>query len=229
MAVWGGKPGVNQFEAGNFEDNIAYEAAVLNSRHLIRQSLDSRAASNTAILILPIFMAALPLALFADVETLITLTYMIFTDVVTVLPLAIKGIELIVAGTAEYFATRTATYGNVAKEGTAIAETWSVKCRDVQNLTAHGVAFLTIALVSMVGGIVLEFWARRKVRKMKARSSENLHSYWTRDPPCTDCPCSAEQERHSSRLFGDGLLGRMRTRNELNPWSRQLAQEHRLL
>ncbi len=53
-------------------------------------ALDSNKASNTAILLLPMLLAAAPMALFADVSAAITVAYSIIADVVSVLHVLIK-------------------------------------------------------------------------------------------------------------------------------------------
>lgn len=220
VSEWGGRPSPYQFGSQLPDtDNIAILAAMEKSKDLTKQAHDTRTVSNTAILVFPIFLTTLPLALFADVSDSITLWYVIFTDILTVLPLAIKGVELLQLGVVSRIATRTMVYGynGPAGNGTLIAETWSVKCKPAPSITVYGAVFVSVAVFAMLLGIVLEFVAHRKLQNAKKLALYHdqgigIEYLWSRDRPCVECECDAGNSHTpnwSQASLGNGLIGHM--------------------
>lgn len=70
-----------------------------------REALELSQPQTTAVFLFPLLMSLIPLALFADVTNRLLLAYMIFTDFLAVLPVAIKGVELLLAAKAVSLAT----------------------------------------------------------------------------------------------------------------------------
>ncbi len=226
MARYGGPAGINYFGSKPFEKNVAFISALSDSHAITQQVLASKSVSNTAILAFPIIMAAVPIALIADVSNRVTFVYLIFTDILTVLPLLIKGAELLGEGLKEYFSTRSLVYGNLNKEGTVAVATWSVRCTSAQNLIAYGAAFIAVAICAMVLGITLEFLARAKVEKNKRRAAaeaadafSRVEHVWSRTGLGEDCECFASSSNSASPSasqpsFGGGLIGQIQQRRK---------------
>lgn len=217
LSVWGGRPSSYQFGGKLISDNIGVKAALEKSRDMTRQVQDTRTASNAAILVFPIFLALLPLALFADVSDFVTIGYVIFTDFLSVLPLAIKGVELLIVGLRSEIATRTLIMGKLELNGTVIAETWAVKCRADSSLVTFGAVFITIAILAMVFGIALEFFARSKLMRNKQLArlrsvGAGVEHFWKKSAPCSACKCDGtanQWERDESVAAGSGLIGQI--------------------
>lgn len=224
VSEFGGQASLDFFIDRPRDQNIALVAALKESRELTRQTLDSSAASNTAILIFPIFMALVPVALFADVTDTVILGYMVVTDFLAVLPLAIKGVELLVSGLSAYFATRTMVYGDLQSANTVVAATYSCRCESGQNLTTYGAAFVSIAIVAMVVGVSLEFVVKGMVERNNREIEENWAAQeeyiWERKPVCSECDCDKHSfakespSRSASSSFGGGLIGQLQQRRQ---------------
>ncbi len=169
-------------------------------------------------------MTAFPIALFDDCSRRTTLLYTLVTDVLAVIPLLIKGIELLIAGNARYYSTRTMMYGNPARNGTVIGESWAVQCRAEQNLTVYGAVFVAIAIAAMVFGIAMEVLAKGLVKRNDRKTAERgmrfgLEHVWGRGGPCVECQCEQhvpgkEDGDISSSSLGGGLIGQLRRRRE---------------
>lgn len=218
MSEFGGQAGITFFIDRPPEENLAFVAALASSGDLTRQALDSRTLSNSAILVLPLFMAALPIGLFADVTDRVMLGYMVLTDFLSVLPLAIKGVELVLAGLRSYFSTRTRVWGDLQSNNSVVAATWSCRCESAMNLTGIGAAFIVVALATLVVGVVLEFVARAKVEKMKAEAAcvdagGDVDEYlWERKNPCSECLCASRPAETETDVLGGGLIAQMQRR-----------------
>lgn len=110
FATWGGKPTWSHFEPRDFWSNSAVDAAILRGEHQKDLVEDSGTASNLAVLIFPAVLALVPLGLFQDVSLLLTLLYTLVTDIVSVLPVSIKGAELILYASKEHTAMTSHLY-----------------------------------------------------------------------------------------------------------------------
>lgn len=220
LSEWGGKTGIDFYGGRPVEDNLAVKAALsafdATQQHLARET---SLPSNTAILLFPLLMAVIPLALFADASSLVVLGYMIVTDFLSVLPLFIKGVEVLRVQNANYFATRTMVYGDLrARNTTVVAITWSCSCKRANDLTALGFSFVFLALLAMAGGVVLEVFVRAKVAQNKREAVDRRallrggDGYlWTRNVPCGECDCFMYAEESSS---SGGLIGQWRKQRE---------------
>ncbi|PXF43110.1 Zinc finger protein OZF [Gracilariopsis chorda] len=85
-----------------FEENLAVRRALDKADLYSQQVTDATSPSSIAILVLPLFLNLIPIALLADVSTRSTFLYALLSDVLTVIPLSIKGIELISIGSATF-------------------------------------------------------------------------------------------------------------------------------
>lgn len=150
-------------------DNPAVAEALRKGDHNAQQADDATTPSNIAILAFPLVMNIVPVALIADVNSIGMLVYTLLTDVLTAVPLAIKGVEVFGIGTiAQTTAISRISGANIGmvNETTGIPhdkvmELWVAKCRAEESLRSTGIILLTVALLFMVGGIIAEFVAKQ--------------------------------------------------------------------
>lgn len=155
-------------------DNLAVEDAIHLGEHQTQQADDATTPSNIAILAFPLVMNVVPVALIADVNTFGMLVYTILTDILTAVPLAIKGVEVLLVGRRYNDAAVTRITGANADPDPSdrtvkAAEVWVAECHAKGSLTAKGVILLLVAVAFMVGGVIAEFWARRWVIRRNAQ------------------------------------------------------------
>lgn len=159
-------------------DNAAVQLALFRGKHETDRAFDATTASNIAILALPLAMNVVPVALIADVNSLGMLIYTLLTDVLTAIPLAIKGVEVLVIGSAfKYAAVTRITGGNfnaTEQIKSKAAELWVARCRPYRSLTPKGIVLLSVALVFMIGGIIAEIVAKNWVQRRKRMAAAAL-------------------------------------------------------
>lgn len=154
-------------------------SAIEDSDLWIQQAQDATTPSSLAILILPVFLNLVPIALLAQVKTSVMILYTILSDVVTVIPLGVKGVELIHISNQRHIAStiRLTSFRNGSTTETAAMQIWVAECKADQNLRILGIVFLTIAVVSLVVGVTLEFVAKaymtRRTLKRRLFNLEN--------------------------------------------------------
>ncbi len=156
--------------------NVAFRAALSEGDNWHQQAQDAEQVSNTAILLLPLAMNLVPVALIADVNTFGMLLYTALTDVLTTVPLCIKGVELINISKLYFTATSAQITGDLEKvQEMAVAEAWVAKCRlkEHESHFRRGVIFVALSLTLMLFGVACEFVARWYVKEKK-KTSENL-------------------------------------------------------
>lgn len=160
---WGGVPVTSLFKSTlNTANNPAIKAALGMVSQTVEQIEGSSTISEIAILIAPIALTALPVALFVDVNTRAIVAYTIATDVLTVLPLFIKGIELLSFEAENPEAVVTWFYGGKRDvENVMGAESWYASCTATKHVRILGSSFICIAISAMVSGIVFELVAKR--------------------------------------------------------------------
>ena len=135
---------------------------------------DGVAVSNIAILVLPCLLATVPLAAVEGVSRSRTLLiYIIATDLISVLPLAIKGVEMLVQARRRYVGCVAWNVG-VEGEALAVVELWCANCTHHTRFQVYGWSFLFVALAFMVGGVVLEVFAFR----VQKRALKGIHYDW---------------------------------------------------
>lgn len=153
------------------EEIPAYAAAVDMSDLSIQQAEDARTPSSLAILLMPLALNLVPIALLAQVNSFFMLMYTLMSDVITVIPLAIKGVELILIGKQRHVAAaiRFSTRANGSLPETASMEMWTAECRARDNVLPTGIAFVVLAIVFIILGIALEFIAKAYVNRRRLR------------------------------------------------------------
>lgn len=153
-----------------FELMPAVPAAVELAEHGQQQVSDALAPSSISILILPMMLNLVPLGALSHAALLSstsTFIYTLLTDVSTVIPLIIKGVELIVIGrqrhTAAAVRMSSAIDGSLASS--SVAELWTAECGVHVYALRTGVAFVVLGVVSMVIGVSLEFFMLARIKK----------------------------------------------------------------
>lgn len=145
----------------------ALQSALDKSLLYVQQADDATTPSSLALLILPLILNVIPIALLTSVTAKVMILYTVITDIVTVIPLTIKGIELISIGSSTHrsIAVVLSGAGNGSMSISAGAEIWAAQCRSKGNVLPAGIAFLVLSIVFMVVGVLAEFYARYYVMK----------------------------------------------------------------
>lgn len=204
LASWAGRPTWTHFQMRELWYNPALEAALFRGQHEKELVQDSDTASNLAILFLPAALALVPLGLFQDVSISVTLLYILATDVVSVLPVAIKGIELLVYSSKVHTATASYLYGARTATDLAAAETWVANCWMTPRIRNEGIAILFTAIAVMLFGILLEVLTTSKIRRLRITNKMSLQELET--PDFSDSGSSGgllwliEQEKRDNHL-----------------------------
>lgn len=158
-------------------NNPALQQALDDSNLVLQQAEDAMAASNIAIIMLPLFLNILPISFVSDIRTRKMLIYVISADFLNAAPLCFKGVELIYIGKrrAQSVVTRisSAIGGEVSE--TAAAEIWAADCTTDNRVHATGVAFVVlavvVALLGAVGEVVGWIYAYRRGHLLAARAN----------------------------------------------------------
>lgn len=174
VETWSDKVNASLFRDGSLNDDtglrMVLEAIDARENDIV---MDIDIASNLAILLLPVTLALIPLSLFQDVGTLVTVLYVIATDVMSVLPVGIKGVELILLSTRKHFARAAYAYGS-ADSPILIVEMWVSRCALKSMVQTRGIILLSVAISATVLGLILEFVIRHQVEKFKRINNANL-------------------------------------------------------
>lgn len=210
MNTWGGIPATSLF-TGLFGtgNNPAIQTALLQDSATLEQIEDATTVSGIAILVIPVLLTMVPIALFADIDTSATLVYTLVTDILTVMPLAVKGIELLQYSTQRHEASRNWIYASelLDEESPAAIEMWHARCGANSWIARIGAIFVASATVFMIAGIVLEFVAKWHVEKRKEQvkkskdpegglfknSTHKRNSLWKKRSECGECECRTQQ------------------------------------
>lgn len=176
LSSWGGKPTTSFFGILEIEDNLAIIDALDATDPYVQQAEDAVAPSNISILVLPLLLNLVPISLLAEVSSVFMFIYVLLSDVLTVIPLAIKGGELLFIGRKKERAVVLRLSGslNGTLSETAAAELWAAECGANDNVEVVGIIFLTLSLTFLVIGIVAEFVSRVYVMKYIARRKRIL-------------------------------------------------------
>ncbi|KAI0567307.1 hypothetical protein FGB62_3g339 [Gracilaria domingensis] len=153
------------------DENVAVVQALSSLEHYTQQASDAMSPSSITILFFPLWLNLVPIALLADVSSMKMIIYALLSDVLTALPLAIKGVELMWIGSHGSIGTvvRMSSGLDGTRAPTAAAEVYVAECHARGNLRAQGIVFLTIAIVFLVGGLVAEFAARHYRARLRKK------------------------------------------------------------
>lgn len=149
-----------------YEDIPALQEGLDMMELQMQSANDALSASSISILVLPLFLTLFPLAAFGISDSsgggVRLILYTLLTDVVTIMPLAIKGLELTIIGSRKKYAAsaRVSTAINGSFANAAGAHVWAVECGPKKKLLLYGEVFIYAAMTSMVIGIGLEIVGR---------------------------------------------------------------------
>lgn len=162
------------------EQNPALQASMTKAEHNVQQATDALTLSNLSILFLPVLLNLIPISLLSEVKTRLLLMYMVMTDILTVVPLATKGVELIVIGMNDHLSTVTRVTTSLTGEQGAggAAEFWVAECSAKDNVKSIGVMFVCLALFFMVVGVTAEIMARRFMARRKYERDIMKQNNW---------------------------------------------------
>ena len=162
------------------EANPAINEAMSQADLPVRQVADALTVSSLSILFLPLVINLVPISLITSVSTRVMLIYMLCSDVLTVVPLFIKGIELVVIGRQQFRAVALRVENDMNGEvgNGAAGQLWSVECRIQTNTAAHGTIFILLSIAAAVVGIRLELWARRFIHARYRAKVEVREKHW---------------------------------------------------
>ena len=165
---YGGRP--STFGKVTLDQTPSVKAALEKLENSIQQANDALAPSSIAILVLPLFLNLIPIALLSSVTTFFMLFYTLLTDILTVVPMGIKGVELISIGslTHKSLVVRISSSVVLPRSKSAAAELWSSECYAPSSVHGRGVFFLVLSIVFMVIGIVIEILAQVYMKRKQA-------------------------------------------------------------
>ena len=197
--IFGVLPNYHKKDLGK---NPAIEAALASSSKWLEQVQSSYNAANIATMTLSCIVAFIPLSFFHEAKLHGVFFYVLFTDIFTCAPLAVKGIELIDFSAQLHQAVRTRVYGLDGSLDLGVAEVFAASCSAPKNVYWTGVKFVIFGVLGMVVGIALEVMMLRRVKTKKERK-RNLalaDQTWAKNTACTACLCT-----HS--LLNEGTRG----------------------
>lgn len=179
-----GAKSLSMFKSMFFANAPSLLSAKDNSDLWIQQAQDALTPSSLAILILPLTLNLIPIAVIAQVRTTVLYIYLVISDILTVIPLAIKGWELmhIADQTFQDSAIRITSADDGSRAPSAVMQLWVTECRPGRYVYISGIIFITIASVFLVFGVTLEFVAKALVSKRKLMRSMASSEH---EPPLT--------------------------------------------
>ena len=162
ISKWAGAAEPSMFRPMIIERNTAILDAMEKAGHEVQQMEDATSASNLAILAFPLFLNVVPIALVANVSRMRMVLYVIASDILTALPMLIKGVEIVLIAGREFQSAMT-RMGDPTRDGSetsVAAEVWVASCQTRRGVRGVGVTLICVSLGLMVLGVVLEFVAR---------------------------------------------------------------------
>eukprot|EP00178_Gracilaria_changii_P023317 TRINITY_DN70655_c0_g1_i1.p1 TRINITY_DN70655_c0_g1~~TRINITY_DN70655_c0_g1_i1.p1 ORF type:complete len:566 (+),score=69.39 TRINITY_DN70655_c0_g1_i1:172-1869(+) len=124
---------------------------------------DAVVPANIALLALPLAMTLIPVAFLAELNSCGFLWYVMFTDVISTVPLLVKGVELIRTTRAR---SELVSYYAGDRE-LADIQVWAASCNGTQVYKHIGTSFVVISAIGILGGIALELFATRYMENKK--------------------------------------------------------------
>ncbi len=144
--------------------------------------------------------------------------YAFFTDVMSCVPLVIKGWELLHSAKL-HTATVAWVYGDTQPiDATVVIESWSASCTTNLNVRCT-VSILCVLSVSFACiGLTLKFWAWERLQRKKERHvvrnlhfmNEKLKQYWALEMPCPSCSCYGKMLPHLMFYYTDLRADRLK-------------------
>lgn len=161
------------------ERNIALRSALEKADMDSQQVIDALAPSSLAILFLPVSLNLIPIYLITSVDDVKFFIHTLVSDVLSVVPLAVKGIELMVIGYRKHrsIGTRITHARNGSQSRAGAAELWAAQCQSMDRVLPVGILFFTLAVCFMVLGVIGEFWAKRFVTRRQEHRNGLMAMY----------------------------------------------------
>ncbi|CAN8065483.1 unnamed protein product [Agarophyton chilense] len=209
-----------------FRENLAVIRALDNAQVYSQQVSDALSPSSVLILVLPLWLNLIPIALLADVGNKATLMYAMLSDVLTVVPLSIKGVELISIGSAVFYGSvlRISSDTNGKQSDMAAAEIYVARCTSKRSVLPTGIAFLTVSIVFMILGLLAELVAKRYAIRHRRRMYGRISMSSTRSS-------SSARDRRRSRSNSTPMAetrGAQHLAMELESYDNDYDDDHRL-
>ncbi|KAI0561097.1 hypothetical protein FGB62_93g037 [Gracilaria domingensis] len=143
--------------------NPALQKVIAANEVEIDLAEDAVAAANIALLALPLVMTLIPVAFLAELNTCGFLWYVIFTDIISAVPLLIKGAELV-----RTTHSRSALVSYYAgDEELADIQVWVASCNGTKIYRNIGISFIVISVTAILGGIALELFATKYMQNKR--------------------------------------------------------------
>lgn len=166
-----------------FEFIPAMKASLELAEQSKQQVDDALSPSSVSILVLPLLLTLVPIAALTSIERTSSkaiFVYTLVTDVFTVIPLIIKGVELIVIGKQRHTAATVRI--SAAIDGTlapsSLAELWTAQCHTEFSTLRTGVVFVVVGIVFLLLGIALELlvkaWYVNQMRTATTEEDEDI-------------------------------------------------------
>lgn len=203
FSTWGGRTQISHFMYIPTNDGPAMREVKRAAEKIIQNVWDSIAKSNLAILILPAALTLIPISCVEYVAATTLAANIFFTDFIPVLPLAIKGVELVISGRKAHTGCVAYTVGTEnPSEQLATVEVWCAQCKMNRKITRYGIVLFTAAVGFMVLGISIELATYRSLRnRIKDLNERQEPPLWWQRPAlrqyvsrrraaCTECACS---------------------------------------
>lgn len=144
----------SHFTYTSLPDNPGIRAALQRGSHEKELVEDSDTISNDSLVLLPTVLALVPIGLFQDVSLSLNILHIIATDIISVMPLLAKGIELIAYGSRKYYGTVSYYYGGENATSLAVAESRSAVCSMRPFVRRKGTVLVCLAAFAIVVGII---------------------------------------------------------------------------
>lgn len=164
-----GKVHISAFYNMPFDRNPSLSRALMANTLAIDQAEDALRLSNVAILALPMAMSFIPVSLIADVSDFAAFAFVLITDVFSVIPFLIKGIELLYTGSDEQVSADTWITG---EEALLVAESWVAGCTPKDKYRVWGICFIVIGISVILVGFALEIFTRRFMRRRRLQGED---------------------------------------------------------
>lgn len=228
FSTWGGRREMARFFLLPTRSGPAIRHVLNKLTKIVDNVRDSLYASNVAIMVLPAIFVFIPISFIEFVGKRSLFINIIFSDVIPVLSLAIKGGELIYRGSRSHTGCVAYTLGaENGRNELAIVELWCAKCEMYPNIVKKGIAFLVGAILLMILGIWIELVAyrslRRRIKHMEDIVQEEKPAVWwqrqalrqyvrKRQSTCSNCTL---QDSLSASLRSDYSISEPNESNEL--------------
>lgn len=183
LFAWGGAVKVSQFL------NIAESSE--KERDALGEGIFP---SNTAVLVFPAVLGALAPSSFFEMMGKLSfqIVYAIATGVISVLPLAIKGVEMVAFTKEIRTGCVTWNVGGEIKSGQAITKLWRASCKHHSIFRTYGYGFLIASISLMLTGFPIELlayrWVWRRRKRLEMHSNMRIDRFWFHGT-CTECNC----------------------------------------